>query len=266
MKEVRAGPMAGPYEKIPYGYYVQSPLGLVPKANGQTRMIFHLSFDFDEEVNRSINFYTPYEICSVKYKDLDHAVRNCIQLITSRNGTVQIHFAKSNLKNAFRLAPVSPLQHFLLLSKAVNPLNGRTMYFVKKCLPFGASISCSLFQKFSDSLQFLVENIAGRKLVIRNYLDDYLFLYDSEHVCNGLVSLFLSVCEHIGCPVSLDKTQFASKSIQFLGVELNGASHTLRVPEDKRRKAVHLINWILAQKGKATVKLIQRLTGTLNFL
>ena len=84
-------------------------------------MIFHLSFNFDEEVNQSINFYTPCEICSVKYKDLDHAVRNCIQLITSRSGTVQIHFAKSDLKNAHPLGTGVPLAMFLATQQSCEP-------------------------------------------------------------------------------------------------------------------------------------------------
>ena len=34
IKEVQLGCFAGPYEKIPFENYVQSPIGLVPKAGG----------------------------------------------------------------------------------------------------------------------------------------------------------------------------------------------------------------------------------------
>ena len=34
MKEVKAGRHAGPYKKIPFKYFMQSPVGLVPKAEG----------------------------------------------------------------------------------------------------------------------------------------------------------------------------------------------------------------------------------------
>ena len=50
MKEVKLGRYAEPYQKIPYQYYVQSPVGLVPKAGGKTRLIFHLSYDFQHEI------------------------------------------------------------------------------------------------------------------------------------------------------------------------------------------------------------------------
>ena len=42
MKEVKLGWYAGPFEKIPFDNYMQSPVGLVPKAGNKTRLIFHL--------------------------------------------------------------------------------------------------------------------------------------------------------------------------------------------------------------------------------
>ena len=45
MKEVKEKRYAGPYHKIPFEYYIQSPIGLVPKDHGKsTRLIFHLSY------------------------------------------------------------------------------------------------------------------------------------------------------------------------------------------------------------------------------
>ena len=67
MKEVKLGCYAGPFSKIPFKRYMQSPIGLVPKAGGQTRLIFHLSFDFKESGLKSLNHYTPEELCKVKY-------------------------------------------------------------------------------------------------------------------------------------------------------------------------------------------------------
>ena len=49
MKEVKCQRVAGPFEDIPFDNFIQSPIGLVPKAGGdgnQTRLIFHLSYEF----------------------------------------------------------------------------------------------------------------------------------------------------------------------------------------------------------------------------
>ena len=47
MKEVGLKRYAGPYENIPFQNYMQSPIRLVLKDGGkQTRLIFHLSYNF----------------------------------------------------------------------------------------------------------------------------------------------------------------------------------------------------------------------------
>ena len=66
MKEVKLGRYAGPYTKIPYDNYIQSPIGLVPKASNQMRLIFHLSYDFGPENHqKSLNFHTPEDCCLI---------------------------------------------------------------------------------------------------------------------------------------------------------------------------------------------------------
>ena len=83
MKETKEGRLGGPYHEIPYPNYIQSPIGLVPKSGGKTRLIFHLSFDFPGQPGgMSLNYHTPKSICTVKYNDLDIAVLSC--LTTSR--------------------------------------------------------------------------------------------------------------------------------------------------------------------------------------
>ena len=94
--------------------------------------------------------------------------------------------------------------------KAEDPKTGEWKYFVDKCLPFGASISCALFQCFSDAICFLTENKSASSGQTTNYLDDFLFIALSFIACNGLISDFLQLCEEIGV------------LYQFLWEKLNG--------------------------------------------
>ena len=81
MKEVKLGRYAGPFkDKPPFENFIQSPIGLVPKAGGKTRLIFHLSYQF-RNGNESVNYWIPKDLCSVKYKDLDHVIVNCLKLL-----------------------------------------------------------------------------------------------------------------------------------------------------------------------------------------
>ena len=76
MKEVKLKQVAGLYDNVPFDDYIQSPIGLVPKDGGDgVRLIFHLSYDYVRDGNKSLNFHTPREKCTVAYKDLDYAVQ-----------------------------------------------------------------------------------------------------------------------------------------------------------------------------------------------
>ena len=158
MKEVQKGRYAGPFEEPPFPNFIQSPIGLVPKDQGKdTRLIFHLSYP---RSGKSVNSETPDKICTVKYPDFSEAIELCMDLIKEaktqgRTGKILIFSGKSDMKSAFRNLPILSLDFMLLIMKAVNPEDWKTYYFVDKCLPFGASISCTIFQEFSNSIAWI---------------------------------------------------------------------------------------------------------------
>ena len=265
MKEVSLGRYAGPYtvNNFPFKHFVQSPIGLVPKDRGnQTRLIFHLSYKFPNG-NESINFWTPEEKCSVRYNDLDHAIRNSLRILETCDGP--IFYSKTDLKSAFRAVPISTNQYFLLCLKAKHPVTDKLFYFFDKCLPFGASISCALFTELSEGLRHVVETKAQRFYHVTNYLDDFLFIEVSQPACDALMNKFLDICGQIKFPVALDKTVWGTKLIIFLGILLNGSAMCLAIPEDKRIKTLHMVQKLMEAK-KSTVRGLQQLAGTLNFL
>ena len=265
MKEVKLGRYAGPFKNIPYQNFIQSPIGIVPKGGGKkTRLIFHLSFDFDKEGQDSLNYHTPNELCSVKYMDLDYAVKLSLDLQTQENGQ-GIFYGKTNLTSAFRILGLNPACFNLLIMKTQDPRNGKWWFFVDKCLPFGSSRSCALFQKFSDSLAFLVEQLANRRHSVSNYLDDFLFIPATLQACEDLINTFLQMCSEINCPVAEEKTVCATQLMVFLGVLMDGKNFLLALPEEKCKKAMNLLQWFISKKC-ATIKQLQKLTGTLNFL
>ena len=83
MKEVKEKRYAGPFDKIPFENYIQSPIGLVPKDNGRaTRLIFHLSYPRSRNgtiVSESVNANTPKHLTTVHYPDFDCAVKLCLK-------------------------------------------------------------------------------------------------------------------------------------------------------------------------------------------
>ena len=162
MKEVAAKRVAGPFTDILYQYFMQSPIGLVPKTGGKTRLIFHLSYNFDKtDKLGSLNEHTPKNKCTVRYRDLDHAVRAYLKLIredgnpdSKGNDSQKTVFGGKT--DTLTLTLLKKCWKWLIM-KAQDPQTGVWKYFADKCLPFGASISCALFQQFSDALCFLAE-------------------------------------------------------------------------------------------------------------
>ena len=197
MKEVKLKRFAGPFENIPYEFFMQSPVGLVPKDNGKdTRLIFHLSFPRDGD---SPNSCTPKHLCSVKYKDFSEAIRICMK------AGINCRIGKTDFSSAFRQVCIRKCDWKFLILMARSLLDGKIYYFVDKCLPFGASISCTHFQRFSDAVAHIVQwKSNGHPLV--NYLDDYLFARMTKWLCDQQMVIFMKVCEDICFPVSQEKT------------------------------------------------------------
>ena len=149
--------------------------------------------------------------------------------------------------------------------KAVSPIDGKTYYFVDKCLPFGASISCSHFQRFSNAVGHIVQWRTKKQLV--NYLDDYMFAALLKLLCNSQVKEFLQVCAEIAFLISMEKTFWATTQMVFLGLLIDAINQWVCIPIEKVKKAVELIQTIIDKKSKkVTLHQLQKVCGFLNFL
>ena len=105
----------------------------------------------------------------------------------------------------------------------------------------------------------------GKIDVITNYLDDFLFIAHSLRRGNKLVQLFLELCDELGVPVADDKTEWSAARVVFLRILLDRDRFILSILEEKRIKALNLLELTIS-KRKATIKELEKLAGYLNFL
>ena len=257
MKEIQAKRFAGPYESIPFEYFVQSPIGLVPKDKGtKTRLIFHLSYP---KTGDSVNTGIPKDLCSVQYPEFDLAIRRCIE------EGIDCSIARSDFCFAFRNVPLDRSSWPFLVLKAEHPVTHKVFYMVDKCLPFGSSISCALFQEISGAIAHVVVYRTNKPIV--NYLDDYLFIAAIKVWCDAQVRVFIEICTLIRFPVSMDKTFWGTNRLTFLGMLIDTLNQMVCVPADKVEKARELLEYFLSPATKkTTVHRLQKLCGFLNFL
>ena len=258
MTEVEAGRYDGPFDSPPFKSYKQSPVGLVPKDKGtKTRLIFHLSH-LHSDPKRSVNGGTPKEKCSVKYPSFNDAIIRCLE------EGLYCKAGKSDLTAAFRQAPIRKEDWSLLVLKAESAIDGKVYYFVDKCLPFGHSLSCAIFQSISNGISHIVTSKMGKINV--NYFDDFLFIDLNELYCNYQLHAFLEVCKDICFPVSDGKTCWATDRLGFLGLLIDMVLRLVCLPVDKIQSARQLIEKLLKTKSKkVTLLQLQQVCGHLNF-
>ena len=198
--EIDAGRVAGPFKDPPFPNLQVSPLGLVPKkAEGEFRVIQHLSSPEGSSINDGI----PKEFCHVQYQNIDHAEalmkkfgKNCL-------------LSKCDIQNAYKIIPISPVDYEL----QAFCIDG--LYYYDKTLTQGLSYSCSLFETFSTSLQWMAET----KLSIpgcAHILDDFLFVGPPEYnSCLYHLNQFLALAGSLGVPIKNEKNCVAYHNINI---------------------------------------------------
>ncbi|MES9880226.1 MAG: reverse transcriptase domain-containing protein [Sedimenticola sp.] len=247
-KEIVAGRVAGPFPSRPLPDLRVSPIGLVPKkVPGEYRLIHHLSHPKGESVN---DFIDP-KLCSVQYTSFDEAIYMLQDLGQHCN------LFKIDLRNAFRLLPVRP-EDFDLLGFKFD-----IYYFIDKCVPFGCSISCSLFERFATFVEFYVKSCMSSGSLI-HYLDDFLGGDRTDEACAQAMAIFKDCAAKLNIPLADEKSAGPTEIISYLGMELDSAKMVVRIPQEKLTDLVSKIENILG-KPKSTLHDVQSLIGSLNF-
>lgn len=259
MKEVQLKRVAGPFESPEQiaKFFVQSPCGLIPKKGNEnaTRLIFHLSYPKGQ--NSSINACTPDDFAKVKYAGVQDAVKLCLK---AGKGC---WIAKSDISAAFRNLGVLPSQYRWQVMMAEHPRTGKKYYFADKCVVFGASSSCLTFSRVSAGISHIVRTKTGKDNLF--YLDDHFYCDTARNYCNEQLRVFLQVCKDICMPVSEDKTEWAVQLLVFLGILICTVTQRVFIPMDKIEKVNNCLNSIIENR-KITVKMLQQITGLLNFI
>lgn len=248
MKEVSLGRMLGPFHDLPISTLRISPIGLVPKSDGSWRLITHLSYPTD----LSVNSFIDEKLCKVQYTSFDSILDKIFYL-----GPKAL-LGKIDIKSAFRLLIVHPADFDLL------GIQFQGLYFVEKNLPMGLSLSCCLWEKFANFLQWLTEVRSGLA-TLDHYLDDFIFM-GSEHTqdCAALMSVFSDTCSELGVPIAEDKTMGPTTVLPFLGFIIDTVLQLVIIPKEKLEKLYcHLIPML--SKRKMLVKDLESVTGLLSY-
>ena len=139
--------------------------------------------------------------------------------------------AKTDIKSAFRIIPVHPLEYPLLGIKWANE------YYFDRCLAMGLKSSGAIFEKFSSSLEWHLHVSA-----VLHILDAFLFIAPSRVKCSEDLHKFLDMCNFIGVPIAQVKTVGPNTTLQFAGIEFDSVQQETRLPLDKLTKCRTLLH------------------------
>ena len=247
-EELKLGRLAGPFITSPFSYFKSCPLALRLKSNGNWRMLHNLSYPYNLD---SVNLCIPEENKVVNYATIADAV-NIIK------ATPHCFMAKTDIKDAFRIVPIHPDDRHLLGFSFQNKL-----YF-DCCLPMGCSSACQIFEKVSDSLLHILSRHFNIENVVK-YLDDFLFIAESEEKCNHMLRTFIQLCKHLGFPLAHLKTVSPTTNITFLGYKIDTIAMEVAIPTEKIESYENDIQ-ILLQATGATLRDIRSIVGKLQFV
>ena len=225
-------------------------IGIVPKKQpGEFRLITHLSFPPGRSINNGID----KEACSVRYASFDQAVT-----LVQKLG-VGAEMAKADVKSAFRLLPIYPGDFDLL------GFQFQGYYFIDKCVPMGAAVSCSLFETFSTFLEFRLKQVTGSNAAT-HFIDDFLVAgAASTGQCSTQLKAFQNMCEELGVPLAPEKTVGPTTCLSYLGLEIDSVGQKVKVPQDKVAKLHRDLQKAISSHSMSLVA-IQSLIGSLNFV
>ena len=249
-KEVSLERVAGPFSRPPLSNFHSSPLGLVAKKEpGAFRIIHDLSFPEGKSVNSGI----PSHCSKVHYQTLDDA----LEIIVALGDNALI--AKADIESAYRIIPIHPDSvHLLGFTWEGN-------YYYDRCLPFGLSVSCRIFEAFSHALHWILMH-HFRVPQMTHIIDDFMFYGPrNSRVCSSSLLAFLTLATEAGVPVKVPKTCPPSTVAILHGIEVDSGAMEARLPADKVSKSLSAVKDMLGRK-KATLKDLQSLLGLLNFV
>ena len=227
-----------------------SPLGVVPKKSGSSfRLIHDLSSPCPPH---SVNSHIPPKNYHVTLESFD-TVANLI-LQSGKHSLV----AKADIENAFRIIPISPLDYHKL------GFTFKGKYYFDRVLPMGASSSVSIFESFSNAIQWILQYKLNCSAV-SHIIDDFIFVGRANtSECSRGLQAFFGLCGSLGIPIKNDKTVLPSTEVTVHGITVNTTTLMARLPDDKLTALRALIN-SLTNRKKISLRQLQSVIGHLNF-
>ena len=246
-KEVEQGNILGPFPKETAPNVHINRFGVIPKKHqvGKWRLITDLSFPEGSSINDGIDTTA----CSLSYVTVQEVAHRAVSM---GKGSL---LAKIDIKSAYRLIPVSPLDRTWL------GMCWKEQIYVDSKLPFDLRSAPKIFNALADALEWCMVE-AGVQTVY-HYLDDFIVVGPpSSEICAEHLQILHKVCNDLGVPLAQEKQEGPDTTITFLGITIDTINQELRLPEEKLKRLLETLSqW--EQRKSCTRKELESLIGSL---
>jgi len=225
-----------------------SPIGLVPKQVNGVQSGWRVIFDLSSPEGTSVNDGIPKEYGTLVYETLNDAVQLVAQ---AGRGAVMM---KRDLKTAFRHVPISPCDYWLLV------FEWNEQFFVDMFLPFGLRTAPRIFNLFAEALHWVFETL--HEWNVTHYLDDFLFVFPPNTDITEISVQFDDVLAKFGFTKATEKDSDGCV-IVHLGFEFDSKNMQVRLPPNKKQRALDAVNALLSS-STVTYAMLETTLGFLS--
>lgn len=128
------------------------------------------------------------------------------------------------------------------------------------CLPFGYSLAPRTFTKILKPVYALLR---AQGIRTTYYIDDTLIVASSAHQCSEHTRQVSSLLSDLGFQINYGKSHLdPSRTISFLGFQIDSTSYTLTLPEEKVDKIVRVCRRLL-NTTEPTIREVAQVSGNL---
>ncbi|KAJ5894645.1 hypothetical protein N7495_006336 [Penicillium taxi] len=235
--------------RLTHGPSFISPLGLVPKSNGEWRRIHDLSWPPGHGLNQGI----PDSWSAIEYIIIDAIYE---QIIQAGPGCTII---KRDIKDAFRIIPVAKDNQHLLA------FQWNDFTYIECCLPFGLATAPFLFNLFAEALHWILQCLLPA-FHISHYLDDFIAITQPSSASDPtgpFDEIYNNVTNYLRIPCNTEKDQQGT-CVTVLGIQIDSVAMEARLPPEKLCRAT-LDAAATLNATSLSLKQTERLIGLLAF-
>lgn len=251
-KEIKNDTIIGPFAERPFEWLYAAPLMTRPKTNPENRrIIVDYTYPPGQGVNASIN---KGEVFGVHLEHTLPTVGRVVWCIQDQNSEVML--ATVDLERAYRNFRTD------LLDWPLTCIQNHGRYYIDTGVPFGSRTSSLYIQRVAE---FIHRSLIAKGIYMLTYLDDGLIIINKDQNPHEVMREVMATIRALGLPLAYEKLQIPAKVCTFLGIEIDLEQKILRIPVQKLKKFIVLIDEI-HNKSCISRRQLQSIIGSANHL